>query len=125
MIHPPANLRLGSTSIVLLLGLLSAPVRAQAPAQDAAAADWFDKTVITKLGVSIRVGDNIVDQRQMHHTFLVRRAEGGRLWIESQDHPDVKGFVLPSEVLVSVNDELVSRLKLFQEKKPYREREIE
>jgi tetratricopeptide (TPR) repeat protein len=100
MIHPSAKFRLRSTSILLLLGLLISPLHAQAPVAGTAAESWVGKKVITKLGASIRVGGNVIDQRKMHHTFLVRRSEDGRLWIESQDHPDVKGFVLPSEVVL-------------------------
>ena len=73
MLYPSMNLRVGSATTLVLLGLSIGLLRAQSPAAVPTVDSCIGKKVITKLGVSIRVGDNEVDQRRINHTFVVRR----------------------------------------------------
>ncbi len=55
--------------------------------------------MIIALNVQLRVSDQAVDLHNIYHTFIVTRTENGWLWLESKDRPDVKGYVLPQEVV--------------------------
>ncbi len=71
----------------------------QARGQTRSEGSWIGRKVITKLGVSLRAGNGVVDDHKIYHTYKIVRVENGWLWLESQYRFDVKGYALPSEVI--------------------------